>query len=225
MAPSGRRALAVALALGPVILLVVLAFAAPALTEYLVSEEGPVEWLQAALGAVAAVLGLARARALARAGQPAAFDVVIALLLAAMALGELELDRWLLGTKLIGARFFLRPRKPVAWPWRALAALIVVGLPIGIGIYALTRARQVARSARDALRAPWGRLLVAGFVLFALTQVFERILNRAHFVSDLFVEEALEVVATGCWVAAYVLRSERRTPPVPGGPSRGSSDP
>jgi hypothetical protein len=73
----------------------------------------------------------------------------------------------------------------------------------------------VARSGLDALRAPWGRLLFAGFVLFGLTQVFERALNRVHFVSDLFVEEALELVATGCWVAAYTLRYGPRTSPGP----------
>ena len=216
MASSGRGWLAVVVALGPVTLLVILAFAAPALTEHLVSDEGPVEWLQAALGAVAAVLALVRARALARAGRPATFDVVIAMLLAGMALGEIELDRLLFGTKLTGLRFLLRPRKPVAWPWRVLAALVVFGLPIGIALYALTHARAVTRSGLAALRAPWGRLLFAGFVLFGLTQVFERVLNRVHFVSDLFVEEALELVATGCWVAAYTLRSGRGTPPTPG---------
>lgn len=217
---AGRRGLAVGLALGPVTLLGILAVAAPVLTESLASDEGPVEWLQAALGGVAAVLALVRARALIRSGQPAAFDVVIAMLLAGVALGEIELDRWLFGTRLIGLRFIFRPRKPVAWPWRALTALVVLGLPIGIAIYALTRAREVTRSGLAALRAPWGRLLCAGFVLFGLTQVLERALNRVHFVSGVFVEEALELVAAGCWVAAYVLRVGEDRPAPAGGSSR-----
>ena len=204
----GRRPLAVAVALGPIALLVILAFVDPDVTRRLVDDEGPVEWLQVAFLLLAAALGAMWVGRRARAGQPIAFEVVIVTLLLALALGELELDRWLFGTKLIGPRFLFRPRHPVAWPWRVLVVLIGFGVPLAIAVYALTRLREVVRSGLAALGEPWGRLLFVGCALFGMTNVFEKAVNRVHFVSHTFVEEALELLATCCIAAAYLIRSD-----------------
>ena len=207
----GRRGAAVALIVAPVAVFVVLGLVDPAGTRGLVYEEGPIEWLEVVFCVVAAALALARARTLARSGDAgAAFHVVIAALLVVLALGELELDRLFFGTKLIGPRFFLSPRRHVAWPWRVLAALIAVGGPVAIGVYALTRIRRIVGTGFAALRETWGRVLFFAFLLFGLVQVFERPLNRLHFVNEIFVEEGLELVAAGGFVAAYLLYGGRK---------------
>lgn len=206
MAPTRYRWLAALFPFVPVAILVVLGAVAPGLGVGLVADEGPAEWLQVAFCVVAAALALWRAGGLARAGLSPAFDVVIAALLMVVALGELELDRWIFGTKVIGTRFFLSPRKSVAWPWRVLVALVVVGVPVAIAVYALMRVRPVVRSGLAAVREPWGRLLLAGFVVFAASQALEPGLDRLRVVSAFFLEETAELTASACFVAAYALR-------------------
>ncbi|MGH7392878.1 MAG: hypothetical protein ACREM3_26010 [Candidatus Rokuibacteriota bacterium] len=213
MAPTRYRWLAALLPFAPVVVLVVLAVVVPRLVVRLVDEEGPVEWLQVAFCVVAAALALSRARGLARAGQSPAFDIVVAALLMAFAVAELELDRVIFGTKVIGTRFFLHPRRPVAWPWRALIALIVVGVPVAVGIYALRRIRPLVRSGLAALREPWGRLLLAGFVVFGASEALEPALARVSLVSHFFLEETAELAASACFIAAYALRPDRARSP------------
>jgi hypothetical protein len=205
--------LAVLLVSTPVVVLVVLGFIDPALTARLVSEEGPVEWVQAALSAFAAALAFFRARRLGRAGRSPAFDLVVATGLLVLAAGELELDRWIFGTKVIGTRFLLGPRKPVAWPWRVVANLIAVGVPAAVGIYAAVRIRPLIDAGRAAMREPWGWILLAGVAFFGAGQVFERALDSLRFVSPFFFEEVAELAASCCFVAAYVLRPTARARP------------
>lgn len=207
--------LAALLVSAPVVALVVLGFIDPALTARLVSEEGPVEWVQAALSAVAAGLALLRARQLGRAGRSPAFDLVVATLLLVLVAGELELDRWIFGTKVIGTRFLISPRKPVAWPGRVVTNLIAVGVPTAVGIYAALRIGPLIDTGLAALREPWGWILFAGVAIFGAGQVFERALDSLRFVSPFFFEEAAELAAAGCFVAAYVVR-----PMVLDGPGR-----
>jgi len=193
-------------AVAPVVALVGLAVLDPGLTAQLVEEEGPIEWTQSALCAVAAVLALLRARAEARLGRSPAFDLLIASTLATLAVGELELDRWLFGTKVIGTRFFLNPRKPVAWPWRLLTALIVVGVPAAVAVYALARLRTVVAAGAEAVGQAWGQGLLAGVVLFGASQALEPLLDRVEVVSPFFLEETAELAASACFVIAYVVR-------------------
>lgn len=204
-----RRHLAVGLVLLPVGVVVV-GLVAPDLAMRAVYEEGPVEWLQVGLCLIAAGQAIAYARHLARAREPVAFEILVAAGLLALALGELELDRWWFGTKVIGKRFLFRPRKPVAWPWRVLTVAIALGVPVALVIYAIARFRQVVRAGLAALAAAWGRVLLAGGVLYALAILFEKHLNRVHFVSHVFVEEVVELLAACCFVAALLLRPRPR---------------
>lgn len=199
--------LAALLVLAPVAALVVLGIADPALTARLVDENGAVEWAQIVLGVVAAALALGRARALVRAGRSPAFDLVVGLALIVLAVAELELDRWIFGTKVIGLRFLLTPRKPVAWPWRMITNLIAYGIPVAVGAYAFTRARELFDAGRAALREAWGWILLAGVVVLGASQALESILARGRFVSPYFAEEVAELVASACFVVTYAARS------------------
>src|SRR5262245_10634374 len=155
-------------------------------------------------------LALARARDSARAGESPAFDLVVAAGFIVIAVGELELDRLIFGTKLVGVRFFLHPRKPVAWPWRAITALIVVGAPAAIVVYTLARFRVIWRDGLAALREPWGWVLLAGIIIFFATEAFEDTLDNVQFVAPFFLEETAELLASLCFLAAYLMRSRWR---------------
>lgn len=198
--------LAALLVLAPVALLLVLGIVDPALTARLVDEHGPVEWMQVGLSAVAAALALGRARSLVRAGRSPAFDLVVGLVMIVLAVAELELDRWIFGTKVVGSRFFLAPRKPVAWPWRTITNVIAYGVPAAVGVYALARARELVDVARTALREGWGWSLLGGVVVLGASQGLERTLARLAFVSPYFAEEVAELAGAACFVLAYAVR-------------------
>jgi hypothetical protein len=199
---------AAALALIAVIALSAVALVDPALAGRLTVENGVVEWTQVLLEAAAAVL-FARhlARDAARVGRVSPLDVVVVASLIGLVIGEVDLDRLIFGTKIIATKFFVDAR--VALGWRLLAMLVVVGVPLAIGVFALVRIRAFWRDGWAAIAQPWGRVLAASVAVAVLTEVFEKPLGHVPGVPRYFLEELLELVAAiGFIVAAMGRRSD-----------------
>lgn len=171
----------------------------PALADRLSREDGVVEWLQTALFTLAAALALRSAWSTWRSGASPVLEVLVAGLLTGLVIGEVDLDKMVLGRKIISTRFLVDARVGVGW--RALAALSVVGPPAALAIYALRRRTELAASIRRAVREPWGRVLIVGVVIFGLTEAFERPLGRIPGFPRYLLEETLELMA-GVWLSA-----------------------
>jgi hypothetical protein len=198
---------AAALALIAVIVLSAIALVDPTLAERFTAENGVVEWLQVLLDAGAAVL-FARhlVRDASRTGRVSPLDVVIVASLIGLIIGEVDLDRLMFGTKVISTRFLVNAR--VALQWRVIAAVVVVGVPVAIGMFALVRIQLVWRDSGAAVAQPWGRVLAAAVALAVLTELFERPLGHVPGVPRYFLEELLELVAgIGFLVSAVARRS------------------
>jgi hypothetical protein len=203
---------AAALALIAVIALSAVALVDPALAGRLTVENGVVEWIQVLLEGAAAVL-FARhlARDAARVGRVSPLDVVVVASLVGLVIGEVDLDRMIFGTKIIATKFFVDAR--VALGWRLLAMLVVVGVPLAIGVFALVRIRAFWRDGWAAIAQPWGRVLAASVAVAVLTEVFEKPLGHVPGVPRYFLEELLELVAAiGFIVSAMGRRSDPTTP-------------
>jgi hypothetical protein len=199
---------AAALALIAVIALSAVALVDPALAGRLTVEHGVVEWIQVLLEAAAAAL-FARhlARDAARVGRVSPLDVVVVASLIGLVIGEVDLDRLIFGTKIIATKFFVDAR--VAFGWRLLAMLVVVGVPLAIGVFALVRIRAFWRDGWAAIAQPWGRVLAASVAVAVLTELFEKPLGHVPGVPRYFLEELLELVAgIGFLVSALGRRSE-----------------
>jgi hypothetical protein len=199
---------AAALALIAVIFLSALALVDPALAGRLTVENGVVEWIQVLLEAAAAVL-FARhlARDASRVGRVSPLDVVVVASLIGLVIGEVDLDRMIFGTKIIATKFFVDAR--VAFIWRLLAMLVVVGVPLAIGVFALVRIRAFWRDGWAAIAQPWGRVLAASVAVAVLTELFEKPLGHVPGVPRYFLEELLELVAAiGFIVSAMGRRSD-----------------
>jgi len=198
---------AAALALIAVIVLSAIALVDPTLAERFTAENGVVERLQVLLDAGAAVL-FARhlVRDASRTGRVSPLDVVIVASLIGLIIGEVDLDRLVFGTKVVSTRFLVNAR--VALQWRVIAAVVVVGVPVAIGMSALVRVRLVWRDSWAAVAQPWGRVLAAAVALAILTELFERPLGHVPGVPRYFLEELLELVAgIGFLVSAVARRS------------------
>ncbi|HEU5322770.1 MAG TPA: hypothetical protein VFX28_18330 [Methylomirabilota bacterium] len=174
----------------------------------LAAEDGLVEWTQVALTTVATSLAARAAWEQRRAARPAALETVTAALRAGIVIGEVDLDRRLLGVKVIATRFFLNPL--VAPGWRALAVLVVVGVPVALAAYALWRRAEIVEALCGLRHQPWGQVLVAGGAVFGLTEALERVLGRARFLPPNLAEESLELVAAICFVVALAARPRLR---------------
>jgi hypothetical protein len=221
MTPSGPgrppcRAVAVALGVAIVGGLLAVTAWSPAVGGRLVVEDGAIEWIQVVLLAAAGLLAGREAWQRGRAGEPVAMEVAVAAAMAALVIGEIDLDRLFFGTKIISTRFFVHPRHPLAL--RLLAVVVVVGVPLALGLWLLRRWRELWRSALAMLRDPCGQVAAAGAALFLLVQVFEGPLDRLPGLPPNLAEEALELVAA-VWIAlALTVRSQvslLRCPPAP----------
>jgi hypothetical protein len=199
---------AAALALIAVIFLSALALIDPALAGRLTVENGVVEWIQVLLEAAAAALFSRHlARDASRVGRVSPLDVVVVASLIGLVIGEVDLDRLIFGTKIIATKFFVDAR--VAFIWRLLAMLVVVGVPLAIGVFALVRIRAFWRDGWAAIAQPWGRVLAASVAVAVLTELFEKPLGHVPGVPRYFLEELLELVAgIGFLVSALGRRSE-----------------
>jgi hypothetical protein len=199
---------AAALALLAVLVLSTIALVNPALADRLTVESGVVEWLQVLLdGAAALLFGRHLVRNALRSGRVSPLDFVVVSCLIGLIIGEVDLDRLLFGTKVISTRFFINAK--VALPWRAIAAAVVVGVPVAIGMFALVRIRDFSREGWAAIAQRWGRVLAVGVAILVLTQIFERPLGHVPGVPHYFFEELFELVAAiGFFVSAVARRPE-----------------
>jgi hypothetical protein len=192
--------LAVALIVGTVVL-------NPALADRLTREDDVVEWLQAALFAVAAGFALRSAVQQWQRGASPVFEVLLAAALCGLVVGELDLDRVVVGRKIISTRFLVDPR--VWLGWRIVALLVMTVPPAALVIYALWRRRELVVAIRREFADAPGRLLIAGVLIFGLTELFERQLGRIPGLPRYLLEEALELVAAVCLSVALYARVRR----------------
>jgi hypothetical protein len=197
---------AVALALIAVMVLWAIALVDPARADRLTVENGVVEWLQVVLdGAAALLFGKHLLGNAQRSGRVSPLDVVIVAALIGLIIGEVDLDRLVFGTKIIATKFFVDAR--VAFFWRLLAMLVVVGMPLAIGVFTLVRIRIFWCEGWAAVAQPWGRVLAASIAVAVLTELFEKPLGHVPGVPQYFLEELLELVAAiGFFVSAVGRR-------------------
>jgi RND family efflux transporter MFP subunit len=200
----GSRAVAAVLSAGLIVALLILTVLHPPLAARLVAEGQGVEMLQVVLAAAAGVLAFRQGRAARRAGQPATLEVAIVASMAALCIGEVDLDRMVFGTKIISTRFFVSPKYPLAL--RALAVAIVVGPPLAVGVWLLVRFRHLWSASREGLRQPWGQVAAFGAVLSLAVEVVEKPLGRIEWLPPHFAEEVLECVAALCIFVGLVAR-------------------
>jgi len=177
------------------------------LAELLVSEHGPIEWLQVVLFAGAALIS-AQLAALEwserRSGAP---DLLFSASFALLAISEMELPRLLLG-KSIRIRRLARD-VAAGLPRESIFVLVTAVLVVGLGVYALRHRAELVAWGRPALGTAWGRLLLLAASILVLTELFERPLN--HLVGpDLprsLLEETLELLAAlYCFLALMQRR-------------------
>jgi RND family efflux transporter MFP subunit len=202
----GCRAVAVILSLVVIAGLLALSAHDPVLARKLVAEDNVVEWLQVMLAAAAAVLAFRQGRAARRAGQPATLEVAIVAAMVIICIGEVDLDRMFFGTKVISTRFFVNPKHPLAA--RALAATVVVGAPLALGVWLLVHVRHLWRAGIDGLRQPWGQLAAFGLALFLAVEIFERPLGHLRSLPPHFAEEVLELISC-IWIFVGLVARRR----------------
>lgn len=205
--PSRRpdcRAVAAALGAGLILALLAVSAVHPDLGAGLVDEGGTVETLQVVFAAAAGILAFRQGRAARRAGQPATLEVAIVASMAALCIGEVDLDRIIFGTKIISTRFFVNPAYPLLQ--RALAVALVVGPPLAVAIWVLTRFRDLWSASLDGLGQPWGQVAAFGAVLSLAVEVVEKPLGRIEGLPRNFAEEVLECVAMLCIFVGLAAR-------------------
>ena len=182
----------------------VLTFHDPVFAANIVLENGPIEWLQVVLllatGTQAARQGW-EARA---AGEPYVFEVAVVAVTIMAAIGEVDPDRMIFGTKVISTQFFVNPKWPL-WG-RLLAVLIVVGAPLVLGIWLLRHVRELLRTSLGALRYPWGQTAAAGLIVYVLVEIFEKPLGRVPYLPPYAAEEILELAAAVLMLIGFLTR-------------------
>jgi hypothetical protein len=165
----------------------------PVLADVLTREDGVVEWLQVGLFVAAAILALRGAWTTVRAGGSPALEILLTALLGGLIIGEIDLDRLVFGRKIIYTRFLVD--EAVWLGWRVLAAAVMAGVPAALALYALRQRTELVAAGYRVLAEPSGRLLLAGLVIFALTETLERPLGRIPGLPRYMVEEVLELIA------------------------------
>lgn len=178
----------------------------PDLADRLSQEDGVVEWTQTALFVLTGALALRAAWVTWSGGASPVLELLVAAMLAGLVIGEVDLDRVLVGRKIIATRFLVDER--VWLGWRALAAVVLVVPPAVLAIYALRRRAELLAAVARALGKPWGRTLLVGVVVFALTEVFERPLGRVPGIPRYMLEETLELIA-GVWLTVALYAHAR----------------
>lgn len=193
MPTADCRAAAAILSLLVVVALLAVAAHDPPLAAHLVGEGGLVEWLQVVLSIGAGALAVRQGRAARRAGRPATLEVAIVAAMAMLCIGEVDLDRMIFGTKVIATRFFVNPEYPLSA--RALAVVVIVGVPAAVGIWLLIHVRHLWRAVSDGRRRPWGQAAASGMALFVVVELVEKPLNHLSWLPPYFAEETLELVS------------------------------
>jgi hypothetical protein len=196
--------LAIAASIGAALGLGWLAVAAPNLAARLAAEGAAIEWSQAVLGFIALLISVKSAWRSYRTGRPVVLDILILAGLTGIVIGEVDLDKQVFGVKIIATRFFIDAQ--VFLPYRVLAVVVVVGVPLALALYALRKWRQLWCSGWEALEHTWGRILLAAVVTFGGTQILERPLGRVPGFPRSFLEESLELIAAIWFLVAAIDR-------------------
>jgi len=170
------------------------------LADRLTREDAVVEWLQAAMFAVAAAFAVRTAVARSRVGASPVFEVLIVAMLLGLIIGEVDLDRLIVGRKIISTRFLVDAR--VWLGWRVLALLVMTLPPLLLAVYALRRWREVLDALGRWMAESSGRVFIAGVMIFGLTEVFEKPLGRVPGLPRYMLEEVLELIASICFGVA-----------------------
>ena len=179
------------------------------LADRLTREDAAVEWLQTALFALAGLLALRAAWERWHAGLSPVLEILLMAMLAVLIIGEVDLDRLIVGRKIISTRFLVDA--DVWLGWRVFALLVMVVPPVALAVYALRRRRELVAAIRRATQESWGRVFLAGAVIFAVTESFEKPLGRIPGLPRYMVEEVLELVAAICFGVALYARARRHT--------------
>ena len=182
-----------------VALLALLHFAPRQATE-IVREDGPVEWLQVVLFAGAGIAGLVAAR---RSSAPS--NVLLALLFGLFIELEVDLDQRIFGRPVIDKRFVLDARLPLL-P-RALTVLVIASVVVIVALYAWRHRRELWRAARALPRTTGGWVLIAGLVLIAIVETFEKSLGKLLPHPRYFLEESFELIAAALCFMGMVDRA------------------
>ena len=174
------------------------------LADRLVVENGVAEWLQviflAGAGAICIRLALLE-RAEGGSGAP---DIVLAAGFAFVVVSEMELPKLFAGK--IRTDHLVR-EIAAGHPRQILFVLVVGGLALAATVYALRHLTELLAWAQSALHTDWGRLFYFAVAILAITELFERGMNRMMASLDLprpLLEETLELVA-----ALYCLLAMR----------------
>jgi hypothetical protein len=207
------RVVAAVLVAAMLVAVAVLIVRYPALAYEISQEDGLLEVVQVILVSLTALVALSSVLALYRSGRPHVLDAVIAAAMAALVIGEIDLDRRLFGVKIIHTRFFVNAEIPLAM--RALAAVVILGAPAALGAWVVRRWRTLWDATVTALREPWGQVFAAGAAVFVLVELVEKPLSRLLFAPRNSLEETVELAASIAFFVAVVarrggLRDDRR---------------
>ena len=177
-----------------------------------VVENGPVETVQGLLLATVLVLIARRARWLVAVGASAVSEVGLFSGFTVLLAGELEAWAAVFGRTLTTRHVLAMSRTKFGFAMAALA--LIMALSLAVAVYTLRHLRELVRWGLAALRMGWGRVLVAGLLIFAGTELFER---RLHLIMPAvfprtFLEEGLELLANTFFVLA--LWERERVEPV-----------
>ena len=204
---SAPRRVAILLASIVVVGAVLLLAWDPDVAADIVMEDGPIEWFQVVLFAIAGVLALRVAR---RGADDAVLHVFLVVMFAVLVGGELDVDRKLLGAKL-GTRLFVSSDLSVAS--RGLLAVVLVALAGWFAVWAFRRRAPILRTALRLPTLAWGQVLIGSGLCLVVAEVFERRLNRLRYPPPTYVEEVLELIAAIGFAIALLARAGEDPPP------------
>jgi hypothetical protein len=175
----------------------------PTRAEVVVSENGPVEWVQAALLLTGWVVTVARALRLQARGRAAVPELLLGALLTVGITVELSLHSEV-GFRIRHWRPSLRRSAGPVLPWVVLSVGLICAL--AAAGYLVAHCRAVIRVVRTLPRSPWGQLAIAGGGAYAASQVFQHRLERLTRPRSFLWEEAIELVGALCLcLAAWQL--------------------
>ncbi len=179
-----------------------------------VAENGPVEWVQAALLLTGWVVTVGRAFRLRARGRAAVPELLLGGLLTVGVTVELSLHSQV-GFRIRHWRPTLRRSAGPVLPWVVLLAGLICALAAVHHLVA--HGRSVIRVVRTLPRSPWGQLAIAGAGAYAVSQIFQHRIERLTRPRSSLWEEAIELVGALCLcLAAWQLaraRTDEDTPP------------
>ncbi len=173
-----------------------------------VAEDGPVEWVQAALLLAGWVVTVGRAVSLLARGRSAVPELLLAALLTVGITVELSLHSWV-GFRIRRWRPSLRRSAGPVLPWVVLAVSLIAGLVVVR--HGTRHRRTLLEVVRSLPHSRWGQLTLAGLGGYAATQLFQHRLARLMPRPSYFLEESIELVGALCLFLAAWQRARMPT--------------